>query len=70
MATIIDKTMEKAFPGEYRNRDSLMQDVRVYFERLWRSFYDKVGFPVVKLPEESPVKETKPDNLWIRQNVN
>lgn len=65
MSVIIDKTMEKAFPGEYKESgffDSGCQGV--FLKNYGALFMMDVGFPVVKPPEDKPVKETKPDNLW------
>jgi hypothetical protein len=65
MATIIDKTMEKAFPGEYKESgffDSGCQGI--FLKGYGALFMMDIGFSVVKPPEDKPAKETKADNLW------
>ena len=65
MATIIDKTMKKIFNDEYRESGFFDAGCQgIFLKGYGVLFTMNVGFPVVKLPEDSPVKETKPDNLW------
>jgi hypothetical protein len=65
MATIIDKTMEKIFPGEYRESGFFDAGCQgIFLKGYGVLFMMDVGFTVVKPTEDKPVKETKPDNLW------
>jgi len=65
MATIIDKTMKKVFNDEYRESGFFDAGCQgIFLKGYGVLFMMKVGFPVVKLPEENPVKENKQEDLW------
>ena len=66
MAAVIDKTMEKAFSGEYRELGGFFDTgcQGVFLKNYGVLFMMNVDFSVTKPPEEKPTQETKPDDLW------
>jgi hypothetical protein len=66
MAAVIDKTMEKAFSGEYREIGGFFDTgcQWVFLKNYGVLFMMNVGFSVTKPPEEKQTQETKPDDLW------
>jgi len=66
MAAVIDKTMEKAFSGEYREIGGFFDTgcQGVFLKNYGVLFMMNVGFSVTKPPEEKQTQEAKPNDLW------
>jgi hypothetical protein len=66
MAAVIDKTMEKAFSGEYREIGGFFDTgcQGVFLKNYGVLFMMNVGFSVTKPPEEKKAQEAKPNDLW------